>query len=666
MRGVGVETETATPKLQRNEPISRLGLEELLQQHDLWVNSADEEGKRADLSNANLEGADLAGANLPGADLRKANLAGAVLSLADLRGAFLFQANLQGADLLGTELEGANLQGANLASATGLSVRQFAGANLSEALLPKHISELLGINEIARLSKAAGRLLAVVISAVLLTWWLIATTTDVQLIKNSPVLLISRLGRFFPVAQFYLVAPLLLLGLYIYFHFCLQRLWGGLASLPAMFPDGRSSDPIGPRMMIVLSRFHFRRLHGDLPPPLFLEAIFSVMLAYWLIPATLFFLWVRYLTVQDARGTMLQVLVTIAATAIAIFLPGVGYTTIRVDHIQPPSLTNPPEVVKTLRCNVVLLGIGVILVSLSLGTIYGIPHDTSWMRGVEAKNVRRWAANVFSVGGYNPYPELTESVVSTMPVGWIGRDEDLAQVRGVLLNRSKLRYVQAYGAFLVNAHLLGADLEGAFLSEADLRGANLRQANLQFAVLDRARMNRANLRSSNLRFANLTRANLNWADISFGFLGGAILVDAKLEDANLYASNLPDASLQRANLERADLREANLERAKLSFADLNGADLWSARLAGAQLQGARLENAILIETDLRGADLRASDLQRSTLRGTELSGANLDGADFRGAVGLSAAQVCSSAIRRHVQLEEQLQREVDDLCGTSK
>jgi uncharacterized protein YjbI with pentapeptide repeats len=666
MRVAGVETESAPRGKKRNEHISRLELEELVQLHELWVNSGGEEGQRADLSNANLDRADLAGVKLPGANLQKANLAGAILSLADLRGAFLFQANLQGADLLGTELEGANLQGANLASVTGLSVRQFAGCNLSGALLPKHIADLLDVNEITGLSETAGRLLQAIILACVLIWCLIAATQDLQLVKNSPAFPIPRLGRFIPLAQFYLLAPLLLLGLYLYFHFCLQRLWGGLASLPASFPDGRSSDPVRPRPMIALSSFHFRRLRGDLPPSLFLEAMVSLLLAYWLVPATLFFLWVRYLTLEDLRGTMLQVLVIVAATAIALFLPGVSYTTIRMDPLQPSSLKNPLEGVRALRRGAILLGVAAILFSLSLGTARGMPHDTSWIPRVEAGDIRRWSAHVFWVGGYNPYPELTESVVSTMPDNWTGQEGELTQVKGALLNGTRLRYAEAYRAFLVNAHLWRADLQGAFLSEADLRGANLRQANLQLAVLDRAKMNRVNLRSSNLRFANLTRADLDGADLSYGFLGGAILVGAKLKDATLYAAVLPEASLQFADLERADLREANLERANLSLADLEGADLWSAKLSGARLQGAKLESAILIEADLRGADLHTSDLQLSILRGTDLSGANLDGADFRGSLGLSAAQVCSAASRHQVKLDEPLQLEVDGSCGANK
>ena len=61
-------------------------LSETLRKHRSWLNN-EEDGERADLSDANLRGADLSGANLSGADLRNADLSDADLSGADLSGA---------------------------------------------------------------------------------------------------------------------------------------------------------------------------------------------------------------------------------------------------------------------------------------------------------------------------------------------------------------------------------------------------------------------------------------------------------------------------------------------------------------------------------------------------------------------------------------------------
>jgi uncharacterized protein YjbI with pentapeptide repeats len=94
-------------------------LNEILQEHKLWVTSHGTEGCRAhlfgadlagaDLRGANLRGANLYGANLYGANLFGADLTGANLSKAILYGAYLSEANLYGADLSQTNLSGTNI-----------------------------------------------------------------------------------------------------------------------------------------------------------------------------------------------------------------------------------------------------------------------------------------------------------------------------------------------------------------------------------------------------------------------------------------------------------------------------------------------------------------------------------------------------------------------------
>jgi len=64
-------------------------LQNILKDHELWIKSEGEEGKKANLSGANLRRAYLVGADLRRADLRRA----------DLEKANLEKANLAGADL---------------------------------------------------------------------------------------------------------------------------------------------------------------------------------------------------------------------------------------------------------------------------------------------------------------------------------------------------------------------------------------------------------------------------------------------------------------------------------------------------------------------------------------------------------------------------------------
>ena len=88
--------------------ISKHKLNSILNKHKMWLLN-DPEGKRANLSGADLMGAYLAEANLMEADLRGANLREANLYKANLRGADLRWANLSKANLYKADLSGAKL-----------------------------------------------------------------------------------------------------------------------------------------------------------------------------------------------------------------------------------------------------------------------------------------------------------------------------------------------------------------------------------------------------------------------------------------------------------------------------------------------------------------------------------------------------------------------------
>ena len=668
---MGVATEEPDASTSQHRPsreIKKQELAEILERHRLWIETQGEVGEQADLSRANLAVADLTDANLRGAFLNKANLKGADLMLADLESASLIQANLQEANLLGIRLREANLQGANLDGATGLLAGQLAGANLFGATLPQPLSEFEGLQHVARVGSIVSKLLAAIVLVNFFSWLLIAATTDVQLVINAPALALPLVGNALPTASLYLLAPMLLFGFYLYFHFYSLRLWEGLADLPAVFPNGHWLDKSVPWFVMGLARRHFKRLRENRPPLSSLETAISLLLGYWVVPATLILFWARHLTRQDLRGTALHVFLVVATIAFAMSFPDLVGRKLRPDEPRSQNSKEAKEafgLAKGYRHSAIALGVGLLLSLLSVGAIEGAPHAASRAPELKTLDIRRWAADIFWLIGYSPYADLTEAIISPKPANWTGRDDDIGPVKGVRLNRLSLRYGEAYRAFLVNARLWEADLQSAYLSEADLRGAALRRANLRSAVLDRARIDRADLERADLQKANLTRADAREANLSFASLAGALLVDTRLGGANLYAANLRAASLLRANLEKADLREAILEDARLALAELQEAYLWSAKLRGAQLQDAKLERAILLDADLRGTDLRGADLQGAVLRGADLTGANLEGADVRSAVGLTAAQLCSAVERRGVQMDEDLLNQVEGRCGST-
>ena len=114
-------------------------LKEILEQHKLWLDSNEKEGKCADLTDADLTWADLTGANLTSADLRGSNLNFANLRRADLTSADLSHTNLTSVDLSGAVLTDADLTDTDLRRAdlafANLSDANLSGANLSGANL---------------------------------------------------------------------------------------------------------------------------------------------------------------------------------------------------------------------------------------------------------------------------------------------------------------------------------------------------------------------------------------------------------------------------------------------------------------------------------------------------------------------------------------------------
>src|SRR5436853_4606025 len=471
--------------------ISLIELAEILDQHKIWAESGGELGAKADLTGVNLAKADLTRVNLQGAHLHRMNLTGADLSMANLRGASLVRANLQNANLLGTELRGANLMGANVYGADGLWFGRLGGTNLFDAVLPESISAVDSSKAIGDATKVARWFYFLTIGVSAICCLLIAFTSDVRLLVNSSALHTTRLGNLLPMTGLYLGGPLVLLALSLRFHFLLLRLWGSMAALPAVFPDGQTLEKDGPWYLMGLVRRHFRWQGESRSTMIAFETVLSTVLAYWVVPVTLFFFWLRYLPRQDFRGTLLPVFRITLAVATATSVPFIVSRVLRPGDIRLPKSKNVLRMIfGTTRA---ALAVGCILFVISLGVNRGLPSDkTGSPAGSAAADPRRWAATVFQSVGYRPYADLTEASLSTpLPKGTPWTDDNLAKISGARLNEMNLRYARAYRAFLVNAKLWRANLEGIYLSEADLRGANLRETLLRFGVFDRALLSHA-------------------------------------------------------------------------------------------------------------------------------------------------------------------------------
>ena len=645
--------------------ISMIELAEILDQHKIWVESGGESGAKADLCGINLAKADLTGVNLQGAHLHRMNLVGADLSMANLRGASLVRSNLQNSNVLGTELRGANLMGANLYGAEGLWFGRLGGTNLFDAVLPESISAVDSSKAIGDATKVARWFYFLTLGISLVCCLLIAFTSDVRLLLNSSAIPVARLGNLLPMTGLYLGGPLVLLVLSLRFHFLLLRLWGSMAALPAVFPDGQTLEKDGPWYLMGLVRRHFRWQGESRSTMTAFETVLSTVLAYWIVPVTMFFFWLRYLTRQDFRGTLLHVFLITLSVATATCVPFVVSRVLRPGDIRLPKSKNILRMI--LGTTRAAFAVGFILFVISLGVNRGLPADRAAAAGESPSDPRRWAAMVFQSVGYRPYADLTEASLSTPPPpGTEWTDETVEGIAGARLNQMNLRFARGYRAFLINAKLWRANLEGTYLSEADLRGANLREALLRSAILDRAQLAHAVLVSANVTGANLSAADLRFADLSYGTFENAVLSNAKISGASLYAVNLRNAQLLRTDLSRTDMRDTKLEHAVLSFANLEQTDLSSAKLGEANLTGARLKGTILLDADLKKADLRGAFLTGAVLREAEMDGANLAGADLRGALGITSQQVCSALHGRAALMDADLAAEVQVRCGSAQ
>jgi uncharacterized protein YjbI with pentapeptide repeats len=620
-------------------------LYEILEKHREWVESEEKEGERADLENANLQeaglsyanlqraylfyanlqGANLGGANLQEADLRGANLQRAVLGDAnlqetDLRGANLQRAvaagtNLQGANLGGANLQeadlsGANLQGAdmgdvnlqgpllhrvklkdsilqdaNLAGATGLLAGQFAGTNVSGAKLPEDIARFEGLAHVEELSRNARKLFFAMLLGCVYAWLTIATTTDARLLTNSASSPLPIIQTQILIAGFYWAAPVILVALYIYFHLYLQRLWEGLADLPAIFPDGKPLDmKVYPWLLSGLVRAHVQLLKVNRPPLSHLQVVTSILLAWWVVPFTLLLFWGRYLPRHHWLGTSLHVALILGATVCGILFQHLAKTTLR-GQVTPRirskgnwrSLGLYRDIVRR-SWRLVVIGAFVLLVVvlISDGAINGTRSRQS--RGIPSTQQdakffgvpplhREIIPKILPYVGARAFADFTEEDVSIKPSNWFVGNKKLADiVSGAQLKNMDLRYALAFRAFLMKADLRSANLQGAILAGANLQGAKLFGANLQGAVLRIANLQGADLGGANLQGADLRGANLQEADLSV----------ANLQGADLRGANLEEAVLGDANLQGADLRGANLQEADLGVANLQGADLCGA------------------------------------------------------------------------------------------
>lgn len=446
------------------------------------------------------------------------------LADANLSGRDFADVDLIGADFKNADLRRANLSRAKLAGAT------FAGADLTGAQLPEPIAKSLDdLGAVREISSNAQRLFIAMLGACLYSWLTIATTTDVNLVTNRATSSLPVIQTTIPIVGFFYVAPLLLICVYFYFHFYLQKLWDELGSLPAIFPDGRPLySKTDPWLLGDLVRLHNGNLRGRTPFLTNLQIWISVFLAWWIVPLTLILFWARYLVRHERIGTIFHSLACGVVIAAAIFLYRLARNTLQGAERKPflwLSVFRQRAWVAPLATGVVAAAV---LLAIAFGAIRGLRsgslEDNYWPTQT---GLCSWIPNAMTFLRFMPFADLRAAELSTRSSA---TDKSGKDVKGVELSATDLRFADMRVAFLADSLLTDADLEqadlwGADLDHAGIVGADLRGASLADADLQGAYLVGADLTNTDIKYAHLEgaqglttdqlRSAQNWCEAYF-------------------------------------------------------------------------------------------------------------------------------------------------------
>lgn len=501
----------------------------------------------------------------------------------DLSGQDLGSVDLRSVSLIGVNFRHANLSRADLTGATGLDARALGGTNLSGAKLP----EGLQFRETLRLAdeaiKSARGVWLALLGACFYCLLTVGATTDANLVLELGSSNLPLIGVAVSYVRFYFVAPWILLGLFLYFHLYLQRLWNLVEALPARLPDGMRLDgALHPWLLTGIVRSRLPALRDEQVSWGRLQVTSSTVLAWGLVPLTIALMGWRTMVVANPflSGTMAAVMLAALVAALSSW-NGTGGGRMRT---------------------VAQLALWLVLVSLLGALVVG--SALHW----RLSSVEAWQVDLRS----RSFPGVVLS--------------------GAKLGRAKLERADLRGAKLDRAVLRDAEMEGIELWESDLSGALLHRVKADYAKLADATVTHAYFDYASLRQALLRGVKGQHTSFVGADLSSAWLKKARLERANFLTARLRSAELTEAFLPRAILCRADLTSADLPRATLDGGVLVDAKLPGAHLREAKLRRVRLDRADLGGADLRGADLTGARLSGASLVGADLTDAVVEGAL----------------------------------
>jgi hypothetical protein len=303
------------------------------------------------------------------------------------------------------------------------------------------------------------------------SWMVIATANDVSLATNSISLPI--IGTQTDADILYLVSPLVMISIYAWFLFHLQRLVLILSSQPKVST-------------------------GDSSLTAWLEIAGMKVLAWITVPAAFIGLWAHYLLRRDWTVTSFH----IVFITLSIFMAVLFYQSSRPGK-QGTGHSRKWVKISGIVC-FVLVALAVWI--LSLGVFKGTPERHLMMY----KDVHALVPWLFHQFGYDVFFNFKEQKVSKLPDDYwsIASESDrMNAIKGALLKKTDLRYADMSMAFMVKANLRNSELRGTWMRKTNFRNADFR-ADLRDTQLGLGNFKRADFKNAKLNGADLRCADL--------------------------------------------------------------------------------------------------------------------------------------------------------------
>ncbi len=510
-----------------------------------------------------------------------------------------------------------------------------------------HDDELDQIAEISRSSGGTWLSLLIVMLFCVVT---LMGHRDADFFEAGAGTVLPFFGTSVPTQSFFLGAPLLVLGVFVYLHIYLVKLWRALSTPPMVLDDAdgrtrRLDEAVFPWL---LNDAALRwRPDRTLNPFGWLTGLGTWILCWVLAPALIAAFWIRSMPLHDERLTLfLGALLWIALS--------VAWTSRRLARrILAGRASRATGVVGWFFGLVLFVVIGLVGWTTTEGGLYGPTEDER-------------AHNSTAIGNHRVACDYT-----TFLDGWECLLADFAvHGDGAFLVPANLESAQlAKPPATYRSHLLAfADFYEAYVARQRAeRGSGWRASTgpseqsweksmlREFAerrAADRVLIRKRSLKGADLRRANLEGAFLDGVDLRDADLRLSSLQGAQLEGARMARTKLADASLIRVQLQHASLFFADLSRTNLLAAQLDGAKMSRARMQMARMNNVSASGAEFDEVDFSGATITNGNFEDATFRraqfsGTAVTSTNFDRANLARAT-FSKANLSASTFRAAV------------------